>query len=154
MGIELEIIDELGNSIDKYGIKWLYLNEDDYSHILHALTIKVIDVIKICDEQINELTNKINKLQIIMNCWNESDFEKRKKLKINLISSIDDESEFYNTLRYFAEYHTNSHDDTTRLIDGSKLIADIDFYSSQLSRFEYFKNFLTKYEKYKCKITN
>lgn len=152
MGIDFDIINETGNLVDRYSIKWLDREWDkNFSSTYSHSTIKKI--IDYCDEEINKLTDKLNKLKIIINCWEEVDFEKRKKMKIDLISSIDNEKEFYSVLEYLDEYDTNEYDDKITLSKGSKLVADYDRYSSFKSYFTHFKNFLSKYDKYKYEIT-
>jgi hypothetical protein len=123
MGVDFDIIDESGNLVDRYSIKWLDREWDkNFSSTYSYSTIKKI--IDYCDEEINKLTDKLSKLIIIINCWEEANFEKRKKMKIDLISSIDNEKEFYSTLEYLAEYDITEHDDKIKLNEGSKLMTD------------------------------
>jgi len=99
------------------------------------------------------LYKKINKLQNILDVWNETNFEKRKKLKINLISNIDDEKEFYSVIEYFTEYDIDKNNGYVSLSEGSKLVADYDYYSTYKSKFVNFKNFLSKYINNKYEIS-
>lgn len=154
MGVNFNIINESGNLIDKYGIKWLVENWDENFLSTYSNT-SINDIEEYCDEEITKLRNIINKLKIIIDCWNETNFEKRKKLKINIISSIDEELEFYSTLEYFAEFNTNEY--TTNKIslsEGSKLMSDYDYYSTHISHFVNFKDFLVQYRKYKFQINH
>lgn len=152
MGIDFDIIDVSGNLVDRYSIRWLDREWDEnFSSTYSHHTIKVI--IDYCDEEINKLTNKLSKLEIIINCWNETNFEKRKKMKIDLISSIDNEKEFYSTLEYFAEFYSNEYNDEITLSKSSTLLADFNYYSSFKSYFEHFKDFLLKYEGSKYEIS-
>lgn len=152
MGIDFDIIDASNNLIDRISFKWLTDNwNKSFCSNYSGQSIKYI--IEYCDEQITMLTDKINILQNILNIWNENDFDKRKKLKINLISNIDNEKEFYSTIEYFAEYDNDELSDCVKLSDGSKLLSDYDYYSSYKSRFVHFKYFLSKYIDYKYEIS-
>lgn len=152
MCADFDIIDETGNLVDRYSIKWLDREwNKNFWHIYSHSTIK--NIIDYCDEEINKLTNKLNKLKIIINCWEETDFEKRKKMKIDLISSIDNEKEFYSTLEYFTEFNSNEYNDEIILSESSKLLADFDYYSSFKSNFMHFKDFLLKYKGSKYEIS-
>lgn len=156
MGVDFDIIDVSGNLVDRYSIKWLDREWDkNFCFIYSHSTInKIIDY---CDEEINKLKNKLNKVKIIINCWEETDFEKRKKMKIDLISSIDNEKEFYSTLEYFSEFIINKYDDDNefeiKLRNNSKLIADYDNYLLYMDCFIHFKDFLLKYKEYKYEIS-
>jgi hypothetical protein len=144
MGVDFDIIDEKGLLIDRYPLKWL-IRDWNSSFSLDYLGHSIKYIIKYCDDEIIILDEKINKLQKILDVWNENDFEKRKKLKINLISYIDNEKEFYSVIEYFAEYDIDKYEGFVKLSDGSKLIADFDYYSTYKSYFTNFKNFLSKY---------
>jgi hypothetical protein len=152
MGIDFDIIDEKGNLIDRYPLKWL-TNNWNSSFCSDYLGNSMKYIIEYCDEQIIILDEKMNKLQKILDVWNEKNFEKRKKLKINLISNIDDEKEFYSVIEYFTEYEMDKYNGYIKLSDGSKLMEDFDFYSSYKSQFVRFKNFLLKYINNKYEIS-
>lgn len=144
MGFDFDIIDNKGKLIDRYSLGWLIKNWNiNFVSEYSGHSIKYI--IKYCDEEIEILDNKINKLQNLLDVWNEKDFEKRKKLKINLISNICNEEEFYSVIEYFAEYKFDEYDRFVKLSDGSKLMADFDYYSTYKSRFVHFRQFLLKY---------
>lgn len=147
MGFDLDIIDDYGNLIDSYSIKWLHLWKYDF--LKYNRNYSIEEFIEYCNEEINELTNKINKLHIILDCWNETNFEKRKKMKINLLSNIEDEKEFYSIFEYFIEFKINDEDEI-KLSKNSKLLCDFNNYSLYLTRFKDFKNFLVKYQSSKC----
>lgn len=152
MGINFNIIDESGNLIDKYAIKWLVENWDVNFCSKYSNT-SMNNIEEYCDEEIIKLKEKKNKLKIILDCWNETNFEKRKKLKINIISLIDEEHEFYSTLEYFSEFDTNKY--TTNKITlskGSKLMTDYDYYSLFISHFVHFKDFIVQYRECKFQI--
>jgi len=152
MGIDFDIIDVSGNLVDSYGVKWL-VREWDKNFTSTYLHYTIKDIIDYCDKEINELTNKLSKLEIIINCRDETNFVKRKKMKISLISSIDNEKEFYSTLEYFSEFNYNEYDDEIKLSKSSKLLADFEHYLSFKSYFMHFKDFLLKYEGSKYEIT-
>lgn len=101
MGIYFDIIDEKENLINRHSLKWL-TNNWNSNFCSYYLGHSIKYIIKYCDEEITMLDEKINKLQKILDVWNEDDFEKRKKLKINLILNIYDEKEFYSVIEYFA----------------------------------------------------
>jgi hypothetical protein len=146
MTIDFDIIDESNNIIDRYSMGWLIRYDGNilFKSNYYKSSIKLL--IEYCDEEINKLTHKIKKLELILDCWNEKNFQKRKILKINLISNIDDEKDFYSTLEYFTEYEVDECDNTIQLNNGSKLIADYDYNSLHILRFNNFKNFLLKYK--------
>ena len=144
MVFDFDIIDKKGNLIDRYSLGWLLKNWNiNFYSEYSGHSIKYI--IKYCDEQIEILDNKINKLQYIIDIWNENDFEKRKKLKINFITNIDNEEEFYSVIEYFAEYKVDEYNGFVKLSNKSKLIVDYDYYSIYKSKFIYFRQFLSKY---------
>lgn len=155
MGVDFDIIDKKGNLIDRHSLGWLIRNYNiNFGSEYSKQSIKFI--IKYCDEEIETLDNKINKLLYILDIWNENDFEKRKKLKINLISNIDQEEEFYSVLQYFSEFKVDEYDGLDRLVklsDNSKLMSDFEYYSTHKYHFICFKQFLLKYINYDYEIS-
>lgn len=153
MGVDFDIIDKNGNLIDRYSIKWLAIYYNSSFCLDHSgCSIKYI--INYCDEQIEKLIEKINILESIINIWNEKDFQKRKKLKIDLLSNINDEKEFYSIIKYFAEYDIEEDIvDYVKLTNNSKLIEDFNYYFSYKSHFTNFKDFLLKYQNCKYEFS-
>lgn len=152
MGFDLDIIDESGKLIDRLSLSWLIRDWD--TNFFSANSNKSIEyIIVYCDEQIEVLREKVNKLQNIINIWKTTDFEKRKKLIIELLYDIDDEKEFYSMIEYFTEYDIVEYENCAKLSDGSKLMADFDYYSTYKLKFEYLKKFLLKHTDYKYEFS-
>jgi len=141
MGFDFDVFDKKGKLIDRYSLGWL-IKDWNINFLSEYSGHSIKYIIKYCDEQIAMLDNKINKLQNLLDIWNETNFEKRKKLKINFISNISDEEEFYSVIEYFAEYKVDKYDELIKLSDRSKLMADFDYYSTYKSKFVNFWQFL------------
>jgi hypothetical protein len=152
MTVDFDIIDKSCNLIDRYSLGWL-IRYYDVSFISNHYKQSINSIIQYCDEEIIKLTNKINKFEKILDCLNEQNFQKRKILKINLISNIDDENDFYSTLEYFTEYHMDEYNNTLQLNNNSKLMSDFEYVSLHILHFKNFENFLVKYKEYNYEIT-
>jgi hypothetical protein len=153
MGLDFDIINYSNELIDRFSLGWLGRNYDvNFCHQYSNSNIN--EIIEFCDNQISMLNIKKNKLLLILNCWNENDFIKRKEMILRLLSNINKPKEFYETVFYFSDYTCCFDDDENfELATNSKLIEDIDYCNCYISSFESFKNFLNNYIGFKFEIS-
>jgi hypothetical protein len=56
-------------------------------------------------------------------------------------------------IEYFAECDIDNNDGCVKLSDGTKLLADFDYYSTYKLKFDHFKHFLSKYINNKYEVS-
>ena len=138
MGLDLDIITDTNELVDRYSIKWLYYY--DYESFLNWFNTNknTINAILYCDKQIIKLEEKINKFQKIEKI-NYLEFNEKKEYLISLINN------------------TNSDEEINGLIKKIHMVIyenkDFNYLKNILEHFKSFKLFLEKYQGYKCEIS-
>ena len=132
MGLDFDIIDDKGEIIDRYGIKWLY--DYDKSFIYNYIDIKI--AILYCDEQINILKINVDECDKIKKI-KHLEFMQKKEYLSNLINN------------------TNNNEELDELIEKiyNQNYENIDNYLYLIERFKFFKSFLENNNIYQGKIS-
>jgi hypothetical protein len=141
MGIDFDIINDKGNLIDRYSIKWLVRYDNFFLRDYSSINMNIKNIILYCDEQIDILKLKIDKHKKIEKI-KYLDFDKKKEYMVNLITNINSDEEMDGLIEkiYMIVYQNQE-----------------DCNYSTLQIFESFKTFLEKYSnsqnQYKCEIS-
>ena len=134
MGLDFDIIDDKGQLIDRFGIKWLYHYNNNKLFINNDNNNDIKKVILYCDEQIKILKFKVDENEKIKNL----EFVEKKEYLSNLINNTNNDEELYELIE---KIHNKNEDED----------ANIDYYL--LERFNFFKSFLEKNIMYQCEIS-
>lgn len=137
MGLDLDIIKDTGELIDRYPIKWLYEYDISFFSLFGIRFNNSTNAIIYCEEQIEILKVKVNEFNKIKKI-KYLEFDEKKEYLINLIGGTNNDVEINELIEKMYQI----------------IYEDIDDINNDLlNKFKYFKLFLENYPSYKCEIS-